>query len=142
MVYRDPRAGHVRSGGYMVAPSSLKLSVQICAHGVTGPSKVEIQVPLSKGRQTDKTDHRQKTGPCAFSALSMASMAGDHNPLLIAALATIVATIVTNGAPHLQHQTRHLRPPLRGLPSFANIPDARSSFNTLQTCRLFTCRLG
>lgn len=106
--------------GFMVAPSSLMLSVQICADGVTGPSKVEIEVPLSNGGQSDKSDHVQKSGPCAFSALSMASMAGDHSPLLIVALAAIVATIITHGAPHLQHQTRYLRPPLRGPPSFAS----------------------
>lgn len=89
--------------GYMVAPASMTLSVQICADGVTGPSKIEIEVPLSNDGQSDKTDHGQKSGPCAFSALSMALMAGDHSPLLIAALATIVAIIVTHGAPHLQH---------------------------------------
>lgn len=106
--------------GYMVAPASMTLSVQICADGVTGPSKIEIEVPLSKGGQSDKSDHGQKSGQCAFSALSMASIATDHSPLLIAALATIVATIVTHGTPHLQHQTRYLRPPLRGPPSFTS----------------------
>lgn len=106
--------------GYMVAPASMTLSVQICADGVMGPSKIEIEVPLSNDGQSDKTDHGQKSGPCAFSALSMALMAGDHSPLLIVALATIVATIITNGAPHLLYQSHHLRPPLRGPPSFAS----------------------
>ena len=105
--------------GYMVAPSSLKLTVQVCADGASGQTSVEIEVPLSEGGQRDKKNHGQTSGPCAFSALSMASMAEDHSPLLIEALATIVATIITNGAPHLQHQTRHLRPPLRGPPLFA-----------------------
>lgn len=105
--------------GYMVAPSTLKLSVQICAEGLTQPSKVEIEVPLSQGGQGDKSNHGQKSGLCAFSALSMASMVGDHSPLLIMALAIIVATIITFGAPLIQHQTPHLRPPLRGPPSFA-----------------------
>jgi hypothetical protein len=106
--------------GFMVAPSSLKLTVQVCADGASGKTSVQIEVPLSKGGQRDKSDHGQKSEPCAFSALSMASMATDHSPLLIAALATIVATIITNGAPHLQHQTHYLRPPLRGPPSFAS----------------------
>jgi hypothetical protein len=105
--------------GYMVAPSSLKLTVQVCADGVSGQTTVQIEVPLSKGGQRDKSDHGQKNGPCAFSALSMASMAQDHRPLSIVALATIVATIITNGAPHLQQQAHHLRPPLRGPPLFA-----------------------
>lgn len=105
--------------GYMVAPSSLKLTVQICAEGLTQQSKIEIEVPLSQSGQSDKSDHEQKSGPCAFSALSMASMAGDHSPFVIIALANILATVITNSAPHLQHQTRHLRPPLRGPPLFA-----------------------
>ena len=105
--------------GYMVAPSSLKLTVQICAEGLTQQSKIEIEVPLSQSGQSDKSDHEQKSGPCAFSALSMASMAGDHSPFVIIALANILVTVITNGAPHLQHQTRHLHPPLRGPPLFA-----------------------
>jgi hypothetical protein len=105
--------------GFMVAPSSLKLTVQVCADGASGQTSVQIEVPLSKGGQRDKSDHGQKSRPCAFSALSMASMAGDHRPLLIVALATIVATIITNCASHLQQQAHHLRPPLRGPPLFA-----------------------
>ena len=105
--------------GYMVAPSSLKLTVQVCADGASDQTSVQIEVPLSKGGQRDKSDHGQKSGQCAFSALSMASMVGDHRPLLIVALATIVATIITNSVSHLQRQTRQLRPPLRGPPLFA-----------------------
>ena len=105
--------------GFMVSPSSLKLTVQICADGAPGQTSIQVEVPLSKGGQRDKSDHGQKSGPCAFSALSMASMAQDHRPLSIVALATIIATIITNGAPHLQQQAHHPRPPLRGPPLFA-----------------------
>jgi MFS-type transporter involved in bile tolerance (Atg22 family) len=105
--------------GFMVSPSSLKLTVQICADGAPGQTSIQVEVPLSKGGQRDNSDHGQKSQPCAFSALSMASMAGGHSTLLIVALAVIVGTIVTNGATHLQRKTRHLRPPLRGPPLFA-----------------------
>ena len=56
--------------GYMVAPSSLKLTVQVCADGGTGQTSVEIEVPLSKGGQRDKNNHGQTSGPRAFSPLS------------------------------------------------------------------------
>lgn len=105
--------------GFMVAPSSLKLTVQVCADGASDQTTVQIEVPLSKGGQRDQGDHGQKNGPCAFSVLSMASMAQDHGPLLIVALATIVTTIITNGAPHSRQRAHHLRPPLRGPPLFA-----------------------
>jgi hypothetical protein len=105
--------------GFMVSPSSLKLTVQICADGAPGQTSIQVEVPLSKGGQRDNSDHGQKSEPCAFSALSMASMAGDHSTLLNVALAVIVGTIVTNGATHLRRKTRHLRPPLRGPPLFA-----------------------
>lgn len=105
--------------GHMVAPSSLTLTVQICADGASGLTSVDIQVPLSSGGQRDTSNHGQKSAPCAFSSLSMASITGDHWPLLIVALATIVTTIITNGAPQLQRQAHHIRPPLRGPPLFA-----------------------
>lgn len=105
--------------GYMIAPSSLKLTVQICAGETSGQTNREIEVPLSKNEQSDKSGHPEKSAPCGFSVLSMASIADDHSPLKILALADILATIVESGAPILRHQTLYLRPPLRGPPSFA-----------------------
>ncbi|MGB5077922.1 MAG: hypothetical protein WBO17_10620 [Sphingorhabdus sp.] len=105
--------------GYMVAPTSLKLTVQVCAEMLTEQTKIEIEVPLTKGGRSDQSDHGQKSSPCAFSALSMASTAGDDSPLLILALAMMLAATAAIGAPLLRQQIAHLRPPLRGPPSIA-----------------------
>jgi hypothetical protein len=105
--------------GYMVASPSLKLTVQICADGASGQTSVDIEVPLTKNKQKDNGGQQQESAPCAFSALSMASMTQDHSPLLIIMLAIILAAVVTSGAPFLRHQTLYLRPPLRGPPSLA-----------------------
>jgi len=105
--------------GYMVAPSALTLSVQICSdfQGVHGT--IQIVVPRSGDGQDSPGKHSQKNPPCAFSALSMASIAGADGLLLAQALAFILAIgVILVGSP-VHRPFAHLRPPLRGPPSFA-----------------------
>ena len=105
--------------GYMVAPSALTLSVQICSGFENEHSTIEIVVPRSGDGQDRSGDHRQKNPPCAFSALSMASIAGADGLLLALALAFILITSALLVALPVHRRFAHLRPPLRGPPSFA-----------------------
>lgn len=104
--------------GYMIVPNSLTLTVQICSGLQTDHATIDIVVPMSSKGQDHLGDHSQKSPPCAFSALSMASMAGASCPLLALALAYIIAIAVTATAPVPCRSIAHLRPPLRGPPSF------------------------
>jgi len=105
--------------GYMVAPSALTLSVQICS-GVDGQhSSVKIVVPRSAQGQDRSGGQSQKNPPCAFSALSMASIAGADSLLLAEALAFILIKGTHLAALTVYRPFAHLRPPLRGPPSFA-----------------------
>jgi hypothetical protein len=104
--------------GYMVAPSALTLSVQICSDFQGEHGTIQIVVPRSGDGQDGSGDHNQKNPPCAFSALSMASMAGADGLLLAVALAFILAIGVTAVGSPVRRRFAHLRPPLRGPPSF------------------------
>ncbi|MBB5985760.1 DUF2946 family protein [Sphingobium lignivorans] len=104
-------------GGYMIGQSSKVLTVQICHDGLGEPITRQIVIPMNG----EPGDHGSKQGKsdCAFSSLSMASLAGAGPALLAIALAFIIAL---GFAPvRLPHPQRifHLRPPLRGPPAFA-----------------------
>ena len=105
--------------GYMLAPSALTLSVQICSDLQEDHPTIQIVVPRSGDGQDRSGDHGQKNPPCAFSALSMASVAGADGLLLAVALAFILITSALLVALPVHRRFAHLRPPLRGPPSFA-----------------------
>ncbi len=105
--------------GYMVAPSAVTLSVKICSGFEDERSTIKIVVPRS-GEEHDRSgDHSQKNPPCAFSALSMASMAGADGLLLAQAVAFVLITNAILVASSVHRPLPRLRPPLRGPPSFA-----------------------
>lgn len=105
--------------GYMVAPSALTLSVQICSGFENEHSTIEIVVPRTGDEHDRSGDHRQKNPPCAFSALSMSSLAGADGLLFAVELAFILITSALLVALPVHRRFAHLRPPLRGPPSFA-----------------------
>jgi hypothetical protein len=75
---------------------------------------------LRSGQGHDRSGGQsQKNPPCAFSALSMASIAGADDLLLAEALAFILITSALLAALPVHRRFAHLRPPLRGPPSFA-----------------------
>ena len=104
---------------YMVTPSALTLSIQLCSGFEDKHSSIKIVVPRSGDGQDRSGDHSQKVPPCAFSALSMASMTGADGLLLAVALAFILITSALLVALPVHRRFAHLRPPLRGPPSFA-----------------------
>lgn len=101
--------------GYMIGQNSMILTVQICHDGLGETTTKQIVIPM-KGEPSGSTGDQAK-GDCAFSSLSMASMAGADPALLAIALAFIIAL---GFAPmHFARPKRlfHLRPPLRGPPA-------------------------
>ena len=105
--------------GYMVAPSTLTLDVQICSDVQGGHASMQIVVPRSDDKQDRSGKQNQKNQPCAFSALTMASLAGADDLLLAQAIAFILITSTLLVASLACLPFAHQRPPLRGPPSFA-----------------------
>lgn len=100
--------------GYMIGQNSMILTVQICHDGLGDTISKKIVIPMN-GEPSDSTG-KQAKGDCAFSSLSMASMAGANPALLAIALAFIIALgFVPTRLPR-PRRILHLRPPLRGPP--------------------------
>src|SRR5690242_817869 len=74
--------------GYMLSSQSKVLTVVICT-GIAGEHQTaQLVIPLEKQKAGH---HTGKNDPCPYSALSMVSTAGADVPLLVAALAFILA---------------------------------------------------
>lgn len=105
--------------GYMVAPSTLTLNIQLCSDVQGEHASMQIVVPRSGNGQDGSGKPGQKNQPCAFSALGMASLAGADDLLLAQALAFILNTGAVYVASLACRPFAHQRPPLRGPPSLA-----------------------
>ena len=104
--------------GHMPVASSLSLTIQVCADALGASVTREISVPLADGSQDAGGEHRDNGQPCAFSALSMASLAGADAPLLALALAFILLMGIAPASQVPPARTLRFRPPLRGPPAF------------------------
>lgn len=104
--------------GYMVGQSSKTFTVTICVDGSGEMQSRAITVPMEPGSH-DKQDASRSGKACAYSATSMAALAGADAPLLAIALLFILALGFAPAPPLRLPQTMHLRPPLRGPPALA-----------------------
>lgn len=103
--------------GYMVAPGSKVITIQICADTQGTHLARQLAIPTKAGHPLeDRAGHGKSDGTCAFSALAFASLAGVDAVILAAALLFIFCfglqpVMATNIRP-----ARYQRPPLRGPP--------------------------
>jgi hypothetical protein len=106
--------------GYMLGSSGARfLTVQICSDGLQLHKVTQIAIPIQGNSQDGHGEHGKADSPCAYSALSMASLGGADAPLLAIALAFILVLGFVAIAPTPLEQISHLRPPLRGPPAVA-----------------------
>ena len=102
--------------GYMALPGAQLLSVSICADASDGAELRQIAIPMKGEPAPAGGEHGKSAGPCAFSALAMASLGGADAPLLALALAFLLVAVVIAATPPPASAQAHLRPPLRGPP--------------------------
>ncbi len=102
--------------GYMAMPGAQLLSVSICADASGGAQLRQIALPMKGEPAPAGGEHGKAAVPCAFSALSMASLGGADAPLLALALAFVLAAGLFPAIPAPASAQAHLRPPLRGPP--------------------------
>lgn len=99
--------------GYMIGQQAKILTVQICDQQPGAMVLKKLIIPM-KG---DGGDHGQSSKTdCAYSALSMTSLAGADTALLSLALLFILALGFVPVRSRQFGRTAHLRPPLRGPP--------------------------
>jgi hypothetical protein len=104
--------------GYMIADDHGRMTVTICSG--TAPRTMTIDIPGMQGDMPDhgKKDHGKAEMPCAFSGLSGASL-GAIDPIQLAAFIAFVMAIGMAGiVPSPPSTPAHLRPPLRGPPTY------------------------
>lgn len=101
--------------GYMIGQKSKVLTVQICHDGIGETITKQIVIPMNG--EHGNSGGKQAKGDCAFSSLSMASMAGASPALLAVALAFIIAIGFAPMRFPASKRIFHLRPPLRGPPA-------------------------
>jgi hypothetical protein len=101
--------------GYMLGTAAHVLTVEVCADGQGKRLTRQIVVP----GESKPADHAKPDGTCAWSGLSLAALGGADAVLLALALAFILLLGLVRPAPPLLSRAVHLRPPLRGPPSFA-----------------------
>lgn len=105
--------------GYMLAPSSKSFTVAVCADGSDEMQTRTVTVPVQNGEHGGKVDHAQSGKGCAYSALSIASIAGADASLLVLALAFILLIGLAHAPRRSLSNPYYLRPPLRGPPGQA-----------------------
>ncbi|WP_413715297.1 DUF2946 family protein [Sphingobium sp. B7D2B] len=101
--------------GYMIGQNSKVLTIQICHDGIGETITKQVVIPMDG--EHGNSSGKQAKGDCAFSSLSMASMAGASPALLAAALAFLIALGFTPTRFPAPERIFHLRPPLRGPPA-------------------------
>jgi hypothetical protein len=105
--------------GYMMGEQSRVLTVFVCADASDPGHVRQITIPVSGKTGGNSEEHGKPDGACPYSVMSMASLGGADAPLLVLALAFILAL----GFAPFQFPplvgSRHDRPPLRGPPFLA-----------------------
>ena len=103
--------------GYMVAPGSRVITIQICADTQGTQLARQLAIPTKAGHPLeDRAGHGKSEGACAFSALALASLAGADAALLAAALLFILGFGLRPAVAANIRPARYQRPPLRGPP--------------------------
>jgi|KBSSwiStaDraftv2_1062776.scaffolds.fasta_scaffold625632_2 hypothetical protein len=102
--------------GYMISPASRSLTVQICADASGRSYSKQLTVPFDQNGNERANQHGKADGVCPYSGVSMTSLAGADAPLLILALAFIVARALAPTRWPPLAKIHHDRPPLRGPP--------------------------
>ncbi|PCG14286.1 MULTISPECIES: DUF2946 family protein [Sphingomonas] len=105
--------------GYMIDNASGRMTVTICSG--FGPAAMSMDMPGMHGDMPDhgnSKDHGKAEMPCAFSGLS-AAMLGSIDPVQLAALIVFILALgLIATVPPAPSRPAHLRPPLRGPPSY------------------------
>lgn len=107
--------------GYMLGggAGSETLTVQLCFGGDTHQS-IEVTIPTAGKDGSGKSAHgSMPDAHCPFTSLSMAADSSVDLPLLAIALAFIIAAGFAPLSFVLPARAGHIRPPLRGPPSFS-----------------------
>jgi hypothetical protein len=105
--------------GYMVDASPRVLTVRICADASEAGYVKQITIPVSGKAGGNSDEHGKPDGACPYSVMSMASLGGADVPLLLLALAFILALGFAPFHIPPRVRSRHDRPPLRGPPFLA-----------------------
>lgn len=105
--------------GYMFGSQARTFTVEFCAEGGASALSKQIVIPSKGPMDTPVGDHGKSDGGCAFSALSMAGLAGADAIQLAAAVAFILVLGFAALSLPLTAAPAHIRPPLRGPPSLA-----------------------
>ena len=102
--------------GFMPAVDHGHIVITICTG--TGPMTATMAMPgMSHDTPDMPSEHGKADHPCAFSGLSMPSLAAADTILLTIALAFVMALALQPLLPLAPSYTRFLRPPLRGPPA-------------------------
>jgi hypothetical protein len=105
--------------GYMIGEQSRALSVIVCADASNTGYVKQITIPVSSKTGGSSDERGKSEGACPYSVMSMVSLGGADAPLLVVALAFIVALGFAPFHFPPPVRTRHDRPPLRGPPFLA-----------------------
>jgi hypothetical protein len=107
--------------GYMFggATGGKTLTIQLCLGGIEHRS-VDVAIPASGKEDSGKSGHdSMPDAHCPYTSLSMAADSSVDLPLLAVALAFIIATGFASLCLVLPKTADHVRPPLRGPPTFS-----------------------
>jgi len=101
--------------GYMIDGGARMLTIRVCADSLGHVVTRQISV-----QQSGHDNHKAHAdSPCAFTALSHATMGGADPIQLALALGFILALGFVAVVPAAPRRISHLRPPLRGPPALA-----------------------
>lgn len=105
--------------GYMIENNHGRMTVTICSG--FGPATMTMDMPGMHGDMPDHSkskDHGKAEMPCAFSGLTAAMLASIDPVQLAALIVFILALGLIATVPPTPSRPSHLRPPLRGPPSY------------------------
>lgn len=103
--------------GYMVMAGETTITVGLCSGFADGPQAATITIPIDKPAPGDPAHKGKSETPCAFTALSMASMSGADAPLLALALVFVMAVGLVARTSEPQVAAFRLLPPSQGPPA-------------------------
>ena len=102
--------------GYMVEADRGRVALAICSGVVQAPPAVAGMHGAMPGHDAPK-EHGKAEIPCAFSALSAASLGAVDSAVLATLVAFVMAVGIAGVMAALPASPGHLRPPLRGPPA-------------------------
>jgi hypothetical protein len=100
--------------GYMIGFEHGAITIELCSG--YGPMKMDMPMP-GMSHNDHKDDHGKTEQPCAFSGLSMPSLAAADPLLLALAIIFILFTAFRRPDLPIAGAPDYFRPPLRGPPA-------------------------